>query len=99
MPASALDKVNTFAGEMVFERNLPTSIKPEAALAYQVKQEYQKHKTRKRKHHLFFQFDKNSLEFSKQIGDDGRFDQGSCTGKDRNSRILPCATLRFRDSC
>ena len=30
MPASALDKVVTFAGEVLFERNPPTSIKPAA---------------------------------------------------------------------
>ena len=30
MPASALDKIVTFAGEDLFERKLPTSVKPEA---------------------------------------------------------------------
>ena len=32
MPASALDKVVTFAGEVLFQRNSPTSIKPMATL-------------------------------------------------------------------
>ena len=33
MPASAMGKVVTFAGEVLFERKRPTSIKPEATLA------------------------------------------------------------------
>ena len=32
MPASARDKVVTFAGDVLFERNLPTSIQPETTL-------------------------------------------------------------------
>ena len=36
MPASALDKVVTCAGEVMFERNLPTASKQEATLCEQI---------------------------------------------------------------
>ena len=36
MPASALDKVVTSAGEVLFERKPPTSIKPEATLGERI---------------------------------------------------------------
>ena len=60
MLASALDKVATFADEVLFERKLPTSITREATLGErQVNQMYQIQKTGKRKHNPYFQFDKN----------------------------------------
>ena len=36
MPAIARDKVVTFAGDVLFERNLPTSMKPETTLGKRI---------------------------------------------------------------
>ena len=94
MPASALDKVVTFSGEFFFfskgnarlqsiRRRLLAN---ELTWACQVSQKSHIHKTRMWKTQFCFQPDKTSLEFSKQIDDDCRFDQELRTGTDRKCR-------------
>ena len=83
---SAVDKVVTVAGEVLFERKPPTSSKPEAnelTFAYQVNQKYLVHRKTS-----YFQLDETRLEFSRQIDDDCRFDQQFRTGKYRTSRLV-----------
>ena len=99
MLASALDKVVTFAGEVVFEMTPPTAIKPEATPGEQIdlrmsgQSAIPPYTRRKRRKHIsYVQLDDTSLEFSKQIGDDYRLDQELRTGKHRNSRLLSCIT-------
>ena len=46
-----------------------------------------------------FQLDEASLEVSKQIDHDQRFDQELFKETCRKSRLLPCITSRFRNSC
>ena len=94
IPASALDKVVTFAGEVLFERFQSSRrrlLANELTCACRTNQEYHMQKTSKRKNTSYFQL--------KQIDDGCRFDQELCTEKDRTRRTLSCVTSRFRDSC
>ena len=93
MLACALDKVVAFAGQVWFGRNPPidlsTSGRPEEP------------HTLNEKHASLFhiQFDETSLEVSKQIDGDQRFDQELFTEECNQSRLPSCITSRFRKSC
>ena len=93
----AMTLVITFAGEVLFERKPPTSIKPEATPGERVDlrisgQPKVPHTKNENAEKAFFQFDPTSLIFSNQIDNDCRFDQQLCTDQERRRRILSCVT-------
>ena len=106
MPASALEKVVTFEGEVVFERKHPTSIKREATSGERIdlstsgQLEVLETPNEGEEQHLLL----SSL--SKQVlNSPGKstfffyqFDQEPRTGQDRQSRTPPCVTPRSRYS-
>ena len=82
MPASVLDKVVTFAGEVLYERKSTTSIKPEAAPGERIdlrisSQPEVPHTEDEKAENAFriFQLDEKSLRLSKHFEADCRFAQ------------------------
>ena len=102
MRARALDKVFTFAGEVLYERQSATLTKLEATpgdrsdlrILGQLVEPQQLDERRKCISYL--QLDETSLEVFKQIDDDQRFGQKLLTEKSRTSRLQPC--VPYRDS-
>ena len=78
-PASALDKVVTFASEVLFGRETHTLTKPEATLGdrvgLRISSQHEESYPLNQRQTIVFLIYKASLEVSCQINDDQRFDQ------------------------
>ena len=105
IPASAMDNVVNFVGEVLFKRETPTLTEPGgdstrqnllARISCHPEEHYiLNRETSKRLSHCHV--DEASLEVSKQIDDDHSIKNYS--QRNAEKRLLPCITSRFRNSC
>ena len=92
MSVSALDNVDTFAGEVLFERKSPTATMQEAIPCEQIdlrtpaKPEIPNAKDEKAEEALLISSLTTRLTFSKQINADCRFDQELCAAEEKKRR-------------
>ena len=106
MPASALDKMVTFAGAVLFERKPPTSIKPEATPGDRIHfsisgQPEELHALNEKQAQIFLisSLMKQVLKSPNTSTNIHEVIKNYAQKDATNSRLLSCITSRFRNSC